>query len=425
MDPEKYLNALINYEKIPGYDYNLADYKEFLTRIGAPQNNLKNVILIAGTKGKGSTAAIINSCLFANGYKVGLYTSPHLEKINERIKINNRQISNKELNKYIKIIKPNINLKNRVGPRTYFEVLTTIALLHFLENKTDFNILEIGLGGRLDATNVTKPLISVITKIGYDHTDLLGSKLSQIAYEKAGIIRRRSKLITIHQRPAAEQTIRKIAHLRKTSITYADEAHHIRSVAASIIGSRFEIDGALGDFNVFMPLPGQHQIQNLSIALAVLNELKKMGFKIETGATKIGINKTRLHGRFEIISRRPLIIYDCAHNQDSFAALNNSLKLLGTKRFSLIFGSKNNKDISYCVKHIFPKATEVLLVQIASPLAMDPLEIYTRAKKYQGNIIIAPNVKWAVKYLRNQANRASAIVITGSFYLWPGTKIKF
>jgi len=189
VNPEEFFNSLVDYEKIPGYDYKLEDFIEFLAKFDSPQKKLNNVIHIAGTKGKGSTAAMISSCLESCGYRVGLFASPHLKRINERIKINSIEISNHQLNKYIKEIKPYINMKTPVGARTYFEVLTTIAFLHFLKKKTDFTILEVGLGGRLDATNVTHPIISVITRIGYDHTNLLGNKLSQIAREKAGIIK--------------------------------------------------------------------------------------------------------------------------------------------------------------------------------------------------------------------------------------------
>jgi dihydrofolate synthase/folylpolyglutamate synthase len=179
-DPKSFLYSLIDYEKIVGYDYDLEAYKDFLGRLGAPHKKLKNIILIAGTKGKGSTAAIINACLMENGYKVGLYTSPHLKRVNERIRVNNQCISNKELNEHISNIKPRIKGKHRA--RTFFEILTTIAYLHFLSKGTDFTILEVGLGGRLDATNATDPLVSVVTRIGYDHTNLLGTRLSQITH---------------------------------------------------------------------------------------------------------------------------------------------------------------------------------------------------------------------------------------------------
>ena len=416
MNPEKFLDSLVNYEKISGYNYNLKNYKEFLINVGAPQKNLKNVLLIAGTKGKGSTAAILNSCLISHGYKVGLYASPHLEKINERIKVNNINISSNNLTNYISRIKPYI--KRKRGVRTFFEVLTTIAFLHFLRERTNFSVLEVGLGGRLDATNVTKPLLSVITKIGYDHTDLLGKRLPLIASEKAGIIKRGSKLVTIHQRPTVGNSLKRITRLRKSSIIFAEDKHTIKIIDKSLQGSELKITGELGIFKAFLPLAGSHQVQNLLLALAVLSELKQMGFSINAKAVRDGIQRTQLHGRFEVISRKPLIVFDGAHNQDSFEALNKNLDLLETKNFSLIFGCKKSKDINYCLRTIFPKAKEVALVPINNPLGMEPGNIYKRAKKYQKNLTIAPSIQKAIQYLKGKATNTSTILITGSFYLW-------
>lgn len=416
MNPEQFLNSLVNYEKISGYTYSLKPYQNFLDTIGAPHRNLKNIILVAGTKGKGSTAAIFNSCLVAHGYKVGLYTSPHLQRLHERIKINNRTISNHELAHYIENIKP--YTKGKRGIRTFFEVLTTVAFLHFLRKKTDFSIFEVGLGGRLDATNVTQPLLSVITKIGYDHTDILGSRLAGIATEKAGIIKKNTHVITVHQRPVVEHTLKGIARRKKSPFVFAEDRHTIEVKKISLHGSRIKINGTLGSFETFLPLAGAHQIQNLLLALAILNSLKEFGFEINTQAVKNGIRTTQLHGRFNIVSKNPMIIFDCAHNQDSFEALRNNLDLLGIKPFALIFGSKKNKNINYCLQNIFPKAREVVLVPVNNPLGMAPEDIYSAAKKYQKNLLIAPSVHEAIALLTSTPHTVSAIIITGSFYLW-------
>jgi dihydrofolate synthase/folylpolyglutamate synthase len=539
VNPEEFFNSLVDYEKIPGYNYKLNDFIEFLEKFDSPQKKLNNVIHIAGTKGKGSTAAMISSCLESCGYRVGLFTSPHLQKINERIKINNIEISNQDLMKYIKQIRPYIKRKHGAHPvkyrklsgaspvkyrklsgtspikqhkfhgaSTFFEVLTTIAFLHFLKKNTDFSILEVGLGGRFDSTNVTQPIISVITKIGYDHTDLLGNKLSQIAREKAGIIkpppfpppqvdilknshfpgssafrlallniicrrkfkhswccyltelvkygvqrvpslhamsgdialpkygRKRptpenrqpkverhktmySRLITIHQRSSVEQVIKKVAKKQRNKIIFAEDQHNIKILNQRIKGSHLKINGEIGKFNTFLPLPGSHQVENLQIAMSVLNELRKKGFKITVPATQKGIKRTDLHGRFEIISKRPLIIFDCAHNQDSFEALEKNMNLLNLKNLYLIFGTNKDKHIRYCLKYIFPKAREVLLVKTNNPRTMEPIDLYKKAKKYQKKLTIAPSVQKAIEYIKTKANHNPTIIITGSFYLWP------
>jgi dihydrofolate synthase/folylpolyglutamate synthase len=419
LNPEKFFNSLVDYEKTPGYNYQIKDFVKFLKKLNTPQKKLNNVIHIAGTKGKGSTAAITSSCLQACGYSVGAFTSPHLKKINERITVNGKQITDKTFEKYIQIIKPYINFNTRIGARTYFEVLTTIAFFYFTEKEVDFTILEVGLGGRIDSTNVTQPLFSIITRIGYDHTNLLGRRLSQITREKAGIIKHHGKLITIYQRPSVHKVIKRTAHERACPIIYAEHQHKIKVLKQTLKGTRVRVKGKLGRFDALIPVIGNHQIENLLITLSVMYELKKMGFKITRDALKKGIRQTELHGRFEVIGRKPLIIFDGAHNPDSFAALDNNLEHLDIRNFYLIFGTSRDKDFNYCLKYIFAKAREVFLVTADNPRALTSIEIYKRAKKYQKNLTIAPSVKNAIECINRKTNKRGTIIITGSFYLWP------
>lgn len=434
MNLNAFLNSLVNYEKTPGYKYDLAAFKAFLEKLDSPHKRLKNVIIIAGTKGKGSTATIISSCLIASGYKVGLFTSPHLIRINERIKINNQEISNKEMEKYIRIIKPHINFKNRLGARTFFETIATIAFMYFVDRKVDFAVFEAGLGGRLDATNVFNSHIPVITRIGYDHMNLLGNRLSEIAYEKAGIIpfhRQQTgngKVITIHQRRDVEKVLKKIARKRRNKIIFADDLHKIAIKNITLNGTELSIHGALGKFDASLPLVGRHQIENLKIALAVLFELKRRGFKINLRSVKKGIENARLPGRFDVLSKNPLVIYDVAHNEDSFKALNNNIEELilkeNGKNIYIIFGCNKDKSINYAVKEIFPKAKKVLLVRADNPRAMEPAEICKKAKRYQRNIIIANTVRAAIKYIKRIRDQKKAVIIFGSFYLYSELKSK-
>jgi dihydrofolate synthase/folylpolyglutamate synthase len=419
MNTNKFLDSLINYEKAPAYDYDLGAFRGFLDRIGRPQVRLKNVILIAGTKGKGSTCAILNSCLIAAGYRVGLFTSPHLRKVNERIRINDQPIRDEALAHYLRKIKPFIDYGERQGARSYFEALTAVAFLFFADRGVDFTILEVGLGGRRDATNVSEPVISVITRIGYDHTNLLGKKLSGITYEKAGIIRKRGLLVTVHQRPAVEKVIRVEARRQQSRLIFAEDIHALRSDKPTIRGTRFRVKGKLGGFNAFLPLAGVHQRENLSLSLAVLDELKTMGFRITPSCVRRGIRQTRLAGRFESLSRKPLVIYDAAHNEDSFRALEKNLELLRGKNLYLIFGCSADKDINYCVKNIFPKARHIFLVKADHPRAMDPAMIIKKAMGLKPKIMVSGTVEKAMEYLRSMKDRNLAAVICGSFYLYP------
>lgn len=412
-----FLYSLIDYEKAPGYGYDLGAYKDFLGSFGAPHTKLNNVILIAGTKGKGSTAAIISACLMSNGYRVGLYTSPHLGAINERIRVNGRDISDAAFDRLVARVRPVIRKKQ--GARSFFEALTTVAFLYFVEQRVDFTVLEVGLGGRLDATNASEPLLSVITRIGYDHTDLLGKTLPQIAREKAGIIRARGKLVTIRQRPAAAQVVRRIARERRCAVVLAEGRHRVRTLAQTIGGTRVGVRGAIGRFETFLPLTGPHQIENLLIGLAVLSELRTAGVKITTGAVKQGVRRTALRGRFEILSRKPLVIFDCAHNEDSFKALEKNLKVHGIRRFDLIFGASRNKDIRYFLRYICPRARQVLLVKADHPRAMEPCDLLPKVRAYQKRTTVTRSVSTAMDLLSRAKERPAPIIITGSFYLWP------
>ncbi|UCG29597.1 MAG: bifunctional folylpolyglutamate synthase/dihydrofolate synthase [candidate division WOR-3 bacterium] len=411
-----FLYSLIDYEKVVGYGYNLEAYKNFLDNFNSPHENLNNVILIGGTKGKGSTAAIISSCLQSNGYRVGQYTSPHLKDINERIKLDEQSISDSDFDRHLQEIMPVITKKR--GARSFFEALTTVAFLYFLEKQVDFTVLEVGLGGRLDATNAANPLLSVITRIGYDHTNLLGKRLDQITREKAGIIREGGTLITLHQKPTVEKLLSKITKEKRSKIIFAQDRHAVEILTQSLKGIELSVDGELGNFDLFLPLAGTHQIENTAIALAVLSELQKLGFRLGTDSIRQGIKNTRLHGRFDVISTNPLIIFDCAHNEDSFRALEQNLHRFRVRDFYLVFGSNRDKDIRYCLKNIFPKAKEVFLVKADNPRALDPAEIFTRAAKYQKNITKGNSVRQIIDLLKKRKEKPLTIVVAGSFYLW-------
>jgi dihydrofolate synthase/folylpolyglutamate synthase len=415
VNPEQYLNSLINYETTPGYDYDLNAFRALCEQLGSPHTRLKNVIHIAGTKGKGSVAAVLGACLAAHGYKVGMFTSPHLARVNERIKVNGQEISDSQLNRYLQKIRSQIDLIPVT--RTYFEVLTACAFLHFIACRTDFSILEVGLGGRIDSTNIAFPLVSVITRIGYDHTNLLGRTLNTIAAEKAGIIKENTQLITIHQRPAVNAVLHRVARARSAPISYADDAHSISIADRSLRGSNIRIRSPLGNFNAFLQIAGDHQIENLKLCLSVLRFLKDKGFSVNARLIKKGCGQVKLHGRTETISKKPLILFDCAHNEDSFKALNRYLQRMHLKRFIIIFGSSTGKDFRYCFKHILPKAQAALLVRAPHPRAVNPLILYAQARHYQKNCTICNTVQAALAYAQT-LSPPEPVIITGSFYLW-------
>lgn len=416
MDPQRFLESLIDYEKIPAYDYDLGAYQEFLSRFDAPHQHLRYVIHIAGTKGKGSTATLLESCLRASGYRTGLFTSPHLARVNERIRVNNRPIANKELADILARIKTHIKRKHRA--RTFFEVLTTTAFLHFIKKNIDFAILEAGLGGRLDSTNVTHPVLSIITRIGFDHMHLLGRRLRDIAGEKAGIIKRAVPVVTFHQHQSVDKIIKRKAERCGTSLRYADEMNEIVAAEYSLHGTEVVVTGRLGGFTTLLPLVGGHQLENLTVVLGALAELKRMGWGIIPSTIADGIQRVRLRGRFDIVKRNPLTIFDCAHNEDSFKNLHATMKMLRINDYVLIFGVSQGKDYRYFLRHVIPRAHRVYLVKTDNPRAVEPSVLHKQAIKYSRRIEIAPSVARALCSARRAVNNKGTIVITGSVYLW-------
>lgn len=416
MNASGFLNRLINYEKIPGYDYDLDGFRRFLANFNNPHYQIPNVIHVAGTKGKGSVAALLRSCLSACGYRVGSFTSPHLSSVHERIQVGDYQIPESDLNAYIKQIKPYIKKEQRA--RTYFEVLTTIAFLYFIDLQTEFNIFETGLGGRLDSTSVVKPIITVITRIGYDHQNLLGFNLPEIAKEKAGIIKSGIPLILARQRPSAAQVLERTARKKGAPFVYSDAYHTIRVLNVDIRGTKVHVVGRLGDFTLCLPLIGYHHAENLSIALAILCELRDLGSRLPLKNIIRGISHTALRGRFDIVSHRPLIIFDCAHNRDSYEALFRTIQDLKINNFNLVFGTSEGKNFDYCTRHIVPCAREIILVRADHPRAIEPLLLASQMRSSNKHITIVPAMKRALEYIQNPPCSKHTTIITGSFYLW-------
>lgn len=406
------LDQLINYERVAGYDYDLDAYRRFLKQFGSPHLRVKNVILVAGTKGKGSTCAMIESALRSCGFRTGLYSSPHLVNINERVKINNRNISNRDFARLASRVLSKI--KKTKGARSFFEALTTIAYLYFLEEKVDFTILEVGLGGRLDATNVTEPLVSVITTIGYDHTNLLGRTLGKITLEKAGIIHPGTPVVLSDQKPAVARLLKKICRERKAAVTMACAGSKLKILKQDLSGSKLRI----GDKTCQISFAGEHQIGNLKTALAVLRLLTEQGFRLDKEKMANGLKHTRIKGRIEVYSWKPLIILDAAHNPDSFNALLSVMKKVKTRRLFVVFGISKDKDGRLAYKKIFPKASEIILTRANFPRAEEPRAVLEKIeRKLYRRIRLIASVEKAIKYARTRIGQDDCLLIFGSFYV--------
>jgi len=421
-DALSYVNSLINYERKKDYRYdrrsfNLERMNHLLTLLGRPHQGLK-VIHIAGTKGKGSTAAITSSILTAANLKVGLYTSPHLLSPRERIRIGSSLIKAQEFAYFISKIKSKVEA-SYLEP-TFFEVYTALAFLYFSHQKVDLAVLEVGLGGRLDATNVVHPLVGIITQISFDHMDKLGYNLASIAREKAGIIKEGIDVVSSPQEDIASSVIEKVCRERKACLYQVGKEINFKLLDASLDGQRFQVQTTTRDYScLFLPLMGQHQIINAATAIGAVDLLRSSRIFIPRKAVIEGVRKVQWRARIQVVSRDPLLIVDCAHNGASALALSKCLQeFFPEKRIILVLAILQNKDVREIGRALFPLAERVIFTKADSPRSMEPEEIKKVLSEFSsGTIIITGNTREAMRCSLGLANRETLICFTGSSYL--------
>ena len=437
MNYQPYLNTFINFESHlkdahPGL-FNLDRVRRLLRVLGDPQNALK-FIHVAGTKGKGSTCVFIAHILRAASYRTGLYTSPHLDRINERIRILQPEtknilldfcgsISDGELDALIKTLKPDLEKFRHdplLGSLTYFEVLTIVALCYFAWKKTDIVVLETGLGGRLDATNVVDAIINVITPISLDHTHLLGNTLQKIAREKAAIIKdRRSKVVVAKQKSSAMRVILKQCRdltIRPVVIgkyvTYFADKHDDKARSFRVCGQKNEYK------NLKTALAGEHQWQNAAVAIGAIELLPQFGFKVSRKAVAQGIREARWPARFEIIRQKPVVVVDCAHNTDSAEVLVRTFRrVFPGKKAVLILGVSEDKDIVGICRVLDRIARSVILTRARHPRAYDFMSIKFNKLFKKSSAIYLPEIKDAINEAHKIAGKPDVILATGSVFL--------
>jgi len=359
--------------------FGLENIKKFLRIIGNPEKKIK-IIHVAGTNGKGSVCAMISSVLDEAGFKVGMFTSPHLIKVNERIRFDNELISEGDFKRIADFIyetekKNNVNL-------IFFETLTAMAFIYFNERKLDYAVMETGMGGRLDATNVSKPVISVITNIGLEHRDVLGNTIKDIAKEKAGIIKSNTTVIT-SAKGKALSVIEKVAEKKNSRLVTAKKLKDVE-----------------------LRLKGEYQKENASTAFAVLKELG-----INKGIILRGLKKAYWPGRFEFIKKN--ILLDCAHNPDGVKALVKSIKELDYNNLIVILSVMKDKNIISISKKINNLNPKMILTKANVSRARDPRKI----SRFFKHFIIIPDLKKAITYAREIAKKDDLILITGSIFL--------
>lgn len=385
-------------------------------------------VLIAGTNGKGSTAATLASIVRAAGYNTGLYTSPHLVAVNERIKINDQPISNSEFALIYDRVEPVAQELVAGGELpwhpSFFEMLTAMMFECFASARVELAVLEVGMGGRLDATNIADPCLSVITDIDLDHQRFLGETLPEIAHEKAGIMRPQGTVVLLPQHPHVNDALgREILERNARPVSAVKNLPPLTPSAAERRGvhNRFTLEVMGEEILVDFPLEGRHQVRNLALAITSAEELNGCGLRIRPQHIEQGVHATRWPGRFQVIPREagsPEMVLDVAHNPSGAWALRSTLSTFyDERRLIFIFGAMRDKAIGEIASILFPLAERVIATQADSPRAAPPEEIAELARPSQTEIIEEPSVAAALDRARIVAGVNGVVVITGSIYI--------
>jgi len=417
-----------DYEKQTRLRYNVSTFnldrmQALLKLIDNPHKKIASAH-IAGTKGKGSTATMLARMLEANGYKSGLYTSPHVVDLHERISINNKNITDSELVKLINRIQAPVEKLAKTDKPTFFEIFTAMAFLHFADNKVDIAIIETGLGGRLDSTNVLDPAVVGITSISIDHQHLLGRTIDCIAKEKAGIMKKGIQTVTVPQDPIAMKVLKKHALENKTplSITGKDIDFSYRFESSREHGphTRICVTTPTSKFeHLKVPLPGEHQAVNCGLAIAMLDKLKAQGYEIDDKKASEGLQKVEMPGRMQLINDNPRILIDAAHNAASIKALVQTIgQHVPYDSMVVIFGCNSDKDARGMLQELQYGADKVIFTKSNSPRAIFPEDLAEMYTEICGKMCqTAFNIKEAVQIAGSAIGREDLICITGSFYL--------
>lgn len=419
-----YIFSYTDYEKVPmPHDpafYDLRRMEELLFRLGNPHLAAKSVH-IAGTNGKGSIAAMVTAALTASGYTTGLYTSPHLNDLRERFRVNGELITEGELTAVVEKLKPEVeavNQKATYGELTTFELLTALGFAHFKLKGVDFQVLEVGLGGKFDATNVIQPEVCIITPISFDHTEVLGNALAEIAAEKAGIIKPGSTVVTSPQPDEVARVIEKTCLNCQAGLVRVGSDVVWQSLGFDSNRQLLRVKGKLGSYKLSIPLLGYYQLENTATAVAALEVLAGKGFNISRDSIISGLAQVSWPGRFQILSHHPLLVVDGAHNPDSARKLKQSLvQYFDFHRAILVIGVSSDKDIAGIVSELVPLFDKVIVTRSRHPRAMglEPLIAAFRRRGVETQAVEA--VSEALSLALNMAGARDLVCVTGSLFV--------
>lgn len=393
-----------------GIKFGLSKTSNLLKAFGNPHHGQK-YIHIGGTNGKGSVAAMVESVLMKAGLKVGFYSSPHLVRFTERFRVNGKQMAPEKIARVVE------ELKEAIDPDhlpTFFEVTTAMALILFAREKTDIAIMEVGMGGRLDATNIIQPSVSVITNISMEHQDFLGHRLVEIAGEKAGIIKQGVPLVTGAKQPVVIDLFEARCREKHAPFRRVGKDVRYRSTASNFnyYGFRLTLK------NVELSLKGRFQYRNAALALAAIELLTEKGFEITSGNILEGLRETHWPGRMQVISEKPLIVLDGGHNPGAISELSDSVRhCFDYKRLILVLGIMRDKDIGGIVERIVPIADYVIFTKPDYYRSASPETVRRTAAAFGNNGEIQPDIPHALDKARTIADSGDMILVCGSLFM--------
>ena len=421
-----YLAQFINYESgqrvpyVPEH-FNLDAFAAFLHELGDPHRAFPSV-LIAGSKGKGSTAAMIAAILSQAGLRTGLFTNPHLVTLRERTQIDRQLIGQQAFADLVSELRSHLQPRRRAQPRrfrTFFELTTALSFLHFARQEVDAAVVEVGLGGRLDTTNVLTPQVAVLTPIGLEHTHILGDTLAAIAGEKAGIIKPGACVVSAPQEPEAAAVFKRRCQEQEATLLMAGRDFHWRVLDASPAGTHMRLRGFGHDVeDIHVSLAGRHQAANAAVAVAVSLQLRQLGWAISDDHIRHGLASVQWEGRVEVIGRQPWVVLDAAHTVESARCLADTLnELFDAERLFLVLGMATDKRIEEFVATLAPMSHKAIVTAFNSPRACKPQRLADEVRRHSVPVLLAETPEQALSMAHAAARPPDAICVTGSVLL--------
>jgi dihydrofolate synthase/folylpolyglutamate synthase len=404
-----------------GIKLGLENIAALCAALGDPQDRFP-AIHVAGTNGKGSVSAMLAGIMKEHGFRTGLYTSPHLARVEERIRVDGASIPPRRFQGLLERLKATIDGLMADGRLdyhpTYFEVMTALAFLRFAERNVDIAVLEVGMGGRFDATNVVRPLVSVITTIARDHETHLGSSLEKIAFEKAGIIKPGIPVVCGVRRGAALREIRRVARERGAHLIEAFGPGRTLDVHPVRGGFRFVYPGERGRYAFSPALAGRHQGANAAVAIAAAEVVSRIWKPLDKARIIKAIRETRWEGRLETVRpRRPRVLLDGAHNAEGAEALAAHIRETIRRPVVLVFAAMRDKDIRSMTRLLFPLCTAVVLTRVPYKRSAAPEELAAAAPAFRGRVLLEPDMRQAVRLALAESRGRIPVVIAGSLFL--------